>query len=139
MKTTPFEGEMENAHSKKLTELRVKNADGTPGEFNTVAKFKYAATFEAFENLAEVKAANEFPSDTEIVDAVNNKRKAAARQKAMTAVLDANNILKPDVKNDIVLRLRKMADLFEANGSTPEEARAEAAAALKLEWPADSK
>jgi hypothetical protein len=130
MKIEKIEGTMESAHSKKLTELLLK--DGT---LNTVAKIDYVTSFEAFENMAEIKAANAYPADDVIVDAVNNKRKAAARQKEMTKQLDDLGIVKPDIKNDVGLRFKKMYDIFIATGSTHNEARAETAAALKAEWP----
>jgi len=117
MKTVSFNGVIENAYGKKLD---------APITFDT--------TFEAFETKAEVEKANELLKDEEIVDFRNAQRKANARQKAMQAALDAAGVVKPTLENDEQLRLRKMYDIFVANGSTHDEARASAAAALNLTW-----
>lgn len=117
MKTTKFSGVIENAYGKKLD-----------------APITFDAEFDAFETKAEVEKANELLKDEEVVDFRNAQRKANARQKAMQAALDAAGIVKPTLENDEQLRLRKMYDIFVANGSTPEEARANAAAALNLVW-----
>jgi hypothetical protein len=117
MKTVKFSGVIENAYGKKLE-----------------APITFEAEFEAFENKAEVEKANELLKDEEIVDFRNAQRKANARQKAMQAALDAAKIEKPTLENDPDLRLRKMYDIFVANGSTHEEARANAATALNLTW-----
>lgn len=117
MKTEKFDGLMESAYTKKLE---------TP--------IKFAGEFEAYENIGEVRAAKDEPSDKEIVDFLNNKRKANARQKSMQAALDAAGIARPTLENDAQLRLRKMYDIFVANGSSHDEARALAASNLKLTW-----
>jgi len=116
MKTEQFTGTMENAYSKPLQ---------TPIDF--------AGEYEAFEKYAEIPA-NELPKEQEIVDFLNNKRKANARQKAMQIALDAAGIVRPTLENDEQLRLKKMYDIFIANKQTHEEARALAASSLGLVW-----
>jgi hypothetical protein len=117
VKNETFEGVMENAYGKPLA---------TP--------IKFGGTYEAFESRDEIVAARKDLSDKEIVDVVNNKEKANARQKAMQAALDAAGIVKPTLETDTQLRLRKMYDVLVANGSTHDEARAIAATTLKLTW-----
>ncbi len=116
MKTETFEGVMEQAYSRKLD---------TP--------IKFSGDFSAFENKPEIPA-NLLPTDADIVDWVNNKAKANARQKAMQAALDAAGIVRPTLENDEQLRLRKMYDILVANKTSHEEARAIAAATLGLKW-----
>lgn len=117
MKNETFEGVMENAYGKPLP---------TP--------IKFAGDYPAFEGIVEVREANAYPKDAEIVDFVNNRAKANARQKAMQAALDAAGIVRPTLENDSQLRLKKMYDILVANGSSHDEARAIAASTLKLEW-----
>ena len=117
MKTQKFDGVMENAYSKPLP-----------------SPIKFSGEYEAFENITEVREKNEVPSDKEIVDFVNNKRKANARQKSMQAALDAAGVVKPTLENDEQLRLRKMFDILVANGASEDEAKANAAAVLNLTW-----
>ena len=119
MKTTKFSGVIENAYGKKLD-----------------APISFEAEYEAFENKAEVEAAGAMLKDEEIVDFRNAQAKANARQKAMQVALDAAKIVKPTLENDPDLRLRKMYDIFIANGSTHDEARENAATALNLKWSA---
>jgi hypothetical protein len=116
VKTETFEGVMENAYSKKLD---------TP--------IKFSGTYQACENKDEIPA-NKLPTDNDIVDWVNNKEKANARQKAMQTALDAAGIVRPTLENDSQLRLKKMYDILVANGSTEDEARAIASTTLKLNW-----
>jgi len=57
-----------------------------------------------------------------------------ARQKALTAALDAAGIVKPNIENDPQFRLRKMFDLFKANGLSDNDARTAASNALTIDW-----
>lgn len=54
----------------------VSEYQGTP----VSPAIKYSGAVEIFENLAELKASEEFPSDNEILKMVNNKRRTAAKQ-----------------------------------------------------------
>lgn len=140
-----FDGEVKNYWGKPLTELARKD-----GSKNTIAVLPFAGTFNSYgptdksvENYtdadfdaayAEMKEKNEIPSLKEIVQLGNNKRKAAARQKAMLAVVNAAELVQPTLENDSQLRLKKMYDIFIANGDSHEVARESAAAALRLTW-----
>ena len=117
MKVEKFEGVMENAYGKKLE-----------------SPIKFGGQYDAFENIAEVNSAIAYPKDKEIVDFLNTKEKANARQKAMQAALDAAGIVKPTLETDSQLRLRKMYDILVANGSSEAEAKAIAATTLGLSW-----
>lgn len=117
MKATKFSGVIENAYGKKLE---------TPITFD--------AEYDAYENHDEVVAEKDELKPQEVVDFRNAQKKANARQKAMQVALDAANIVKPTLENDEQLRLRKMYDIFIANGSAHDEARKNAAAALNLKW-----
>jgi hypothetical protein len=82
MKTVKFTGTMENAYGKVLAE-----------------KLPFEGEFDAYENLDEVRAAGEYPKDSEILDFVNGKVKANARQKSMNAALQAAGISKPTLED----------------------------------------
>jgi hypothetical protein len=118
MKTEKFEGKIENAYGKPLA-----------------SALSYEASYDAFDGIDELRAANEFPKDSEIVDFVNAKRKANARQKAMTATLDAAGIVKPTLENDDQFKLREMVKVLTAGGKKTEaEARQIASTVLGIEW-----
>ena len=131
MKTEKFGGNIENAHGKPLHELKVKEG------FASIAKgtvLAYETSYDKFENIDEVNAAKAFPKDSEIVDMLNAKAKAAARMAATTAKLAEVGIEKPTLENDEQLRLKKMYEIFIASKKSPDEARALASAALGIEW-----
>jgi hypothetical protein len=115
-KNTKFEGIVENGRGRKLD---------TP--------LKYEAEYDAFETRAEVIAANEDLTDEDVVNKANDKRKAAARGKAINAALDAAGIPKQTLEDE-QFRLRKMYDVLVANGKSHDEARAIAATVLGLTW-----
>lgn len=117
MKTETFTATAESAYGKKLD---------TP--------IKYQVTFEKYENIGEVRTANDLFKDDEVVDVRNAQKKAAARAKFLQVALDAAGIVKPTLENDSQLRLKSMADIFRANGCSEQEAREKAAQALNLEW-----
>ncbi len=109
----------------------IESAYGSP--LPTALKFN--GTFEAFETLDEVRSANEYPTDVDILAFVNGKRKANARQKSMQAALDAAGIVKPTLENDVQLQLRTMLKVLIASGKSEPEARqtAEAVIGAKFE------
>ena len=85
--------------------MKTEKFVGSVGSFmgekiNPPLKFEY--TVEQFEKYDELEAAKEVPSNTEIVDFVNNTRKTNERAKAMTAVLMENGYNKPDPNDPIV-------------------------------------
>jgi 2,4-dienoyl-CoA reductase-like NADH-dependent reductase (Old Yellow Enzyme family) len=85
MKTEKFDGSVSSAYGEKLPK-----------------PVKFDGTYEAFESFTELQAANEIPSNDDIVDFVNTRRKNNERQKAMTAALEAQNIFKPDPNDPVV-------------------------------------
>lgn len=139
MTKVPVTGEIRQYWGKPLTELKLK--DGTT---NTVAVLKFAGETEAYDNIAEVRAANDYPKDDEVVKFRNTQRKANERQRAMLATVTAAGLVQPTAENDPQLRLRKMRDLFlsnipadvrESNPTAAEQqAREQASAALGIAW-----
>ena len=107
MKTESFKGTIATAYNQTLS---------TPIAFE--------GTFEAFENIGEVREKNEYPSDEDVVNFVNARNKANARQKAMTAALDAAGIVKPTLENDADLRFKTMVKTLVAGGKSQAEAEA---------------
>jgi hypothetical protein len=94
MKSDTFKGSVESAYGEKLA----KAVD-------------FSGTFEAFENYEELTKANEIPSNDEILQFVNAKRKNNARQKAMTDALEAAGISKPDPNDPKVVVARMLRDI----------------------------
>jgi hypothetical protein len=118
MKTEKFEGKIENAYGKPVSPA-----------------LPYNASFDAFETIEEVRTANELPKDSEIVDFINAKRKANARQKGMQVALDAAGIIKPTLENDEQLRLKEMVKVLLADGKKSEaEAKSIASTVLGIAW-----
>jgi hypothetical protein len=104
MKTEKFSGTIENAYGQTLP--------------NAV---KFEGSYEAYENIDEIKAANDMPNNDEIVSFVNARRKANKRQQAMTAALDAAGIQKPTDENPEVA-LKNMVKILKAQGKTDAQA-----------------
>ncbi len=86
MKTTTFKGTVESAYGKTLPK--------------SVA---FEGSFEAYETIAEVKAAKDEPTDEEIVDFRNAQRKANARSKSTTDALTAAGYEKPKADDPQVI------------------------------------
>ena len=114
MKTEKLSGLIENAYGAKLD---------TP--------VKYDGNFEAYESGQEVRAANDMPSDDEVVSFRNSQRRAAARQRLMQEALDAAGIKKPTLENSAELRYKNIFDALKAAGKSDSEADAIAKAALQ--------
>ena len=120
MKAVSFKAKTETAWGKPL-------ADPIP----------YEGSYQAFESLAEVRQVGEFPSDKEMLLMVNNKRKAAARSKALKAALEAAGYEQPTMETDVTLQLKTLYKVYIAAKKSHEEARALAASTLGVEWPED--
>jgi hypothetical protein len=86
MKATKFDGEALTAYGKKLDKA-----------------VKYSGTFDAYEGIEEVKAANDILSDKEIVDTRNAERKAKAVTEARSAALEVAGIKAPEKDDPQVL------------------------------------
>lgn len=114
MKTEKLSGVIENAYGNKLS---------TP--------VNYEGEFQAYENGQEVRAANDMPSDDEVVSFRNQQRRAAARQALMQAALDKAGIKKPTLENSPELRYKNIFDALKAAGKSDSEADAIAKAALQ--------
>ncbi len=112
MKQETFKGTIESAYGETLA---------TP--------LKFEGSFDAFESIDEVKTANDFPSNDEILKFVNDKRKASKRQAAMTATLEAAGIAKPTLE-DPKVQYTQMVKILVTNGKSEVEAKAIASAAL---------
>ena len=117
MKVQTDESVIETAYGKKLD---------TP--------IPYKFSWNEYANRVEVIDAKQDPDDDAITKFVNATNKANARQKALTAALEAAGIEKPTLKTDEQLRLRKMYEILVANGDSHEVARQAASAHLKIEW-----
>ena len=101
MKTVAFTATAESAYGEKLVDKDGKAAPVT-----------YAGTYEAFENYAEVESAKEALSNDEHTTAVNNKRKAAAKAKAMQKAFDDAGLKKPDPNSPDMLRKGMIINLM---------------------------
>jgi hypothetical protein len=139
IKTETFTATMANAHGRPLTKLEVKE-----GFAPLPASIEYEVTYDALLDIASVKEVNEYPKDADIVDFVNAKRKANARQKAGTAKLDSLGRIIPTAENDDDLKLKNIFDTLmlmkNKDGSkqyTVAEARATAETVLGLKWSDD--
>lgn len=112
MKSETFSGTMESAYGKTLP---------TP--------VKFSGSFESLESIEEVRAANEYPDDKEVVAWANAKRKASARQKSMNAALEAAGISKPTLE-DPQVQLATIIKALRAAGRGEDEAIALAESTL---------
>ena len=81
MKTETLSGTIETAYGKPLK---------TP--------VKYSGEVNLYETADEVRTANDWPSNDEVINFVNQNRKANERQKLMKAALDAAGIQKPTLE-----------------------------------------
>jgi len=115
--TEKFSGVIENFYSKPL-----------------VPKLAYEAEYVKFLTEDEVRAAGEWPKNSEIVDGVNARRKATARQKAMQAAVDDAGIVRPTLENDDQLKLKGMVKILVAAGKSEAEARDIASTTLGIAW-----
>lgn len=107
METIKFSGVMENAFGQKLDKA-----------------LAFEGVFDAFTSYDEIPE-NQRPSEDEVLNFVNNKLKANARQKAMNDVLTDNKIVKPTLADSPELQISTMAKVLLASGKyTPEQAEA---------------
>ena len=116
MKVEKFSGKMENAYGKTLP-----------------APVSFSGSFEAFENVDEVRAANSYPDDAEVVSWANAKRKASERQKAMNAALEEAGIAKPTLE-DPQVQLATIIKALRASGRNEQEAIALAETTLGVKY-----
>lgn len=129
MKTKTFKGEIENAFGYPLTKLKVKLADDSL--VPAPAKLPYEGKCREFENMDEVREANEVPKDSELVAMINAKELAKAVAAERTKTQKDAGLQQPTLANDTKMRQRKLYDVLIANGETEEDAKAQAAATIK--------
>jgi hypothetical protein len=129
MRTLKFDGTISSAFSQKLdTPIKFK------GEYEAFGPDKDTYLSADWDSaLTEIRAANEYPSNEEIVNFINNKRLANARQQKMTEVLKENGIERPNLETSPKFRYDTMVKTLLASGMTEAEARVTAATVLKYE------
>lgn len=113
MQTENFKGTIESAYGDKLPKA-----------------LSFSGSFEAYQTLDEVPA-DKRPTDSEIVDFVNSKLKANARQAAMNKVLTENGITKPTLEDSPELQVKTMVKALVSSGKY-DEAQATAIAKQTL-------
>lgn len=104
MKTETFKSEVATAYGNRLPK-----------------PIPVSGSYEAFETADEVRSAQEWPSDAEVVTYVNNVRKQNARAKATTEALTAAGINKPTL-DDAEFRLSEMIKILVKAGKSQEQA-----------------
>jgi len=126
MKTETFKGEMKSAFSQQLD--KALKFHGTYEAFGPDKDNYTDADWDAA--IEEIRAKNEFPKNEDIVNYVNNKRLANARQQKMNEVLNENGIERPNLETSEKLRFDTMVKVLIASKMSEAEARATAATAL---------
>lgn len=122
MKTEKFNGEIRNAYAQPLSFYpQFKDKANAAIAFN--------GEYTSYESPEEVPDEEKLTAD-EILDVINNKRKANARQKSMQAAIDAAGIVKPTLEDSPDLQLSQMVKVFVARGKSVEVATQLAKAAL---------
>jgi len=115
MKPEKLEGKMDKAYGQDLPK-----------------SLTYSGEFQVYENIGEVKSANDMPSDEEVVNFRNTQRRNNARQKFMQEALDTAGIKKPTLETSEELRIKNIVDSLVASGKSAEEATTIAKAALGI-------
>jgi hypothetical protein len=127
MKTETLKGTIESAFGVKLP-----------------SALEYNGSFESYENVGEVRSANDMPSDDEVVSFRNTQRRNNKRQALMTDALetaskkflaeggdkDKNPYVKPTLETSPDLRFKVIYDALIAAGKSEQEATETAKAAL---------
>ena len=133
MTTKKVEGVATRAYGKALHEL--ENESGTKLAEGTKIPFEGIAI--QYSNRAELVDAGLWPTDKKIVQLFNRSLVAKARNKAQTDAFDALGIIKPDEKNDPMVRLKNMVKMLIASDYNPEDANKEARRMLKMDASTD--
>lgn len=99
------------------------------------APIQYDYKWTNYVSFDELSEAKDELTNAEQVKIRNTERQNNARQKALTAALEAAGIVKPTIENDDQLRLREtFKNLMSSKKYTEEAARELAAQVLGLEW-----
>lgn len=93
MKNYTVTGKVKTAYSRPISEF--KDADG-----NLLQPLDFSEDTEIFSDVAEAKATKEWLDDSEILEAVNQKRIAVARSKGSAAAIAKAGIKAPTVEED---------------------------------------
>lgn len=93
MKTETFKGTVSSAYGETLPK-----------------SIAFDGSYDAYENPQEVRTGGDWPTDNDVVEFVNTKRKASARAKATEAALSAAGYEKPDLSKPEYRRKRMIAD-----------------------------
>lgn len=99
MKSTKFEGTVTAAYGKDLA-----------------SPVSFSGQYDAYETFEEAQKANDLLSNEEHLNAINAKRKAAARAKSTTSALEAAGISKPDPNSPEVLKDTMIRNLIKLQG-----------------------
>jgi hypothetical protein len=126
MRTLKFDGTISSAFSQKLDRpLKFK------GEYEAFGPEKDNYTDADWDAaIEEIRAKNEFPKNEDIVNYVNNKRLANARQQKMNEVLNENGIERPNLETSEKFRYDTMVKTLLASGMKEAEARTTASTIL---------
>lgn len=117
--------------TKKTATSEAKTAYGKTLE----TPVAYSYDWEIYDTFAELVAAKDELTNDEQVKVRNVEHQSNARQKALTAALDAAGIEKPTLENDEQLRLKEMFKvLMSSKKYTEDAARAMASSTLGIEW-----
>jgi hypothetical protein len=132
MKNETFDGKIESAYGYPLSKLKILLADGTTE--TAPAVLPYDGTISKFENMDEVRSANEVPKDSELVAMINAKNLAKAVAAARQKALDDYGVQKPTLKDDDQLRLKKFYELLIASDTAHDEAVTMSESMAKAKW-----
>lgn len=100
---------------------------------------EFSFKYQALNTPEEVRAAQEWPSDADIVEIVNVARANNARQKEQKVVLEAAGYKQPTLKDSEVLQLRTIyRSLMASKRYTHQQAVELAATTLQTSWPEGS-
>lgn len=99
------------------------------------APINYEFSYSIYSNVEEMVAAKDELTLDEQFKVRNAEKVTAARQKALTAALDAAGIVKPTVENDPQLQLKTVfVALMASKKYTEEQARALASQVTGVDW-----
>jgi hypothetical protein len=104
--------------------MKTEKFNGSIGSFlgeKINPPLKFDGSFEAYESFDELKSANALPSNDEIVDFVNVKRKNNERQRVMQTTLEEKGYSKPDPNDPIVAAQTMIRNVEKMENMKPEQ------------------
>lgn len=117
--------------TKKTVKGTIESAYNRPVSEFGKQPIPYEGTVDQYETVDEIRAANDWPSNDEIISIVNQKKVAAARQKFIKSALDAAGIQAPTLE-DPQEALKAMVKVLVAQGKDEATATALAKQLLGL-------